>query len=221
MTGPNEISLEVAGQKLLLLPERAAFWVEQETLLLADAHWGKAATFRTAGVPVPRGTTSDALLRLDAIIERLPVRRVLFLGDLLHAREGRAARTLNRIREWRGDYPDLELILVRGNHDRRAGDPPDDLGIRCVDEPFLGESAFAFNHYPNPVETRYAIGGHIHPAVKLRGKGRQRARLPCFWFQPRIAVLPAFGDFTGAALIDSGTDDRVFVVAAGEVVEVG
>jgi uncharacterized protein len=54
----------------------------------------------------------------------------------------------------------------------------------------------------------------------LRGTGRQRQRLPCFWLRERTGVLPAFGEFTGAAEIRPGGDDRVFVVAEDEVVRV-
>ncbi len=36
-------SVDIAGERLVLLPERAAFWERASTLLVADAHWGKAA----------------------------------------------------------------------------------------------------------------------------------------------------------------------------------
>lgn len=215
----TDLPHEVAGEKLLLLPERAAYWVAARTVLVADPHFGKAAAFRAAGLPVPRGTTSGNLRRLDSILERVPVRRILFLGDLLHAREGRAARTLGTLEKWRQDRPDLDLTLVRGNHDRQAGDPPPELRIQCVDEPLI-ENGLAFGHYPRPLAGAYLIGGHIHPAVRLIGRGRQRKQLPCFWFGSRAAVLPSFGDFTGSGLIESAPDDRIFVVAGDEVVEV-
>ncbi len=43
---PGSLELELRGQHLVLLPERAAYWREQEMLLIADMHCGKAATFR-------------------------------------------------------------------------------------------------------------------------------------------------------------------------------
>ncbi|NUR18637.1 MAG: DEAD/DEAH box helicase, partial [Gemmatimonadaceae bacterium] len=57
--------ISVRGEELVLLPERAAYWPARTTLLVADAHFGKAATFRAAAIPVPAGTTDATLGRLD------------------------------------------------------------------------------------------------------------------------------------------------------------
>ena len=48
------VTIEVGGQPLTLLPEKAAFLGRSQTLLVADAHIGKAVSFRKLGVPVPR-----------------------------------------------------------------------------------------------------------------------------------------------------------------------
>ena len=89
--------VDVQGEKLVLSAERAMFWPRAETLLIADAHFGKAASFRASGVPVPRGTTADALARVDTLIDRTSARRIVFLGDFLHAKEGRAPTTVRAI----------------------------------------------------------------------------------------------------------------------------
>src|SRR5262249_50769057 len=44
--------VEIAGERVTLLAERAAYWQRTRTLLVADTHFGKAATFRAAGIPV-------------------------------------------------------------------------------------------------------------------------------------------------------------------------
>ena len=51
------MKIGVAGETLLLFPERAALLAQTQTLLVADPHFGKAATFRSSGIPVPAGTT--------------------------------------------------------------------------------------------------------------------------------------------------------------------
>ncbi len=56
------------GQPLTLLPGKAAFLAASRTLLIADAHIGKAVTFRALGVPVPHGTTGETLAALSALI---------------------------------------------------------------------------------------------------------------------------------------------------------
>lgn len=210
----------VAGESLRLLPEGAAYRPASETLLVADPHFGKAATFRAAGLAVPGGTTASSLARLDGALASTGARRLVFLGDFLHARAARAPDTLAALAGWRARHPELEVVLVRGNHDRHAGDPLPELRIRTVDPP-LPEPPFALRHHPEPVEGSYVLAGHLHPAAVLRGRGRQRERLPCFWLGARVGVLPAFGEFTGTAEIRPEPGDRVFVLAAGEVVQVG
>ena len=50
---------------------------------------------------------------------------------------------------------------------------------------------------------------------------RQRERLACFLFGEEVALLPAFGSFTGSAPVYPEPGDRAFVVADGEVLAVG
>lgn len=215
MTGDAVAS--VAGEELVLLPERAAFWRRTRTLLVGDAHVGKAAAFRAAGILVPRGTTTGTLDRLTAVIERCAANRIVFLGDLLHAREGRAPETLRVLHDWRVRHDAVEMLLVRGNHDATAGDPPDSLGIRCVDAPVV-EAPFALTHRPTRLHGSYVVCGHVHPAARLRGQARDASRLPCFWFGRDAGILPAFGEFTGLADVEPAPGDRVWVIADGAVI---
>jgi len=214
-----DVSAVVAGENVVLLAERAVYWERGQALLVADPHFGKAAAFRAGGVPVPRGTTSENLRRLDAALARTSARRVVFLGDFLHAREGRAPETLRVLNEWRASHAEMEMLLIRGNHDARAGDPPRELAIKCENAPWL-ETPFVFAHHPTTSDEGYVLAGHVHPGVWLHGAGRQFERLPCFWFGARTAVLPAFGEFTGLASVDVQANDRVWVVAGDEVIKV-
>lgn len=216
----SDARVEVRGEALRLLPERAALWEREETLLVADPHWGKAAAFRAGGIPVPGGTTGAGLARLEEAVRRTGARRVVFLGDFLHAREGRSRASMHALEEWHRRHPAVELLLVRGNHDRHAGDPPPELGVACVDPPLL-EPPFALAHFPDADPGGYVLAGHLHPGVRLAGPGRQSERLPCFWFGPEAGVLPAFGEFTGMALVEPAPGDHVFVVAGDDVIGVG
>jgi len=213
------VRVDARGEELLLLPERAVFWPRARTLLIADAHFGKAASFRAAGVPVPHGTTADALTRVDALLEHTAARRIVFLGDFLHAKEGRSPNTVHALAEWRARHPSIAMTLVRGNHDRRAGDPPPEIAIDCVDAPHCDEP-FAFLHHPRAISGTYVLAGHLHPAAVMIGPARQRERLACFWLGSEVGVLPAFGDFTGVAEVSPVAGDRVFVIADESVVEV-
>lgn len=211
------IDIEVEGEALCLLAERAAFWRRQNTLLIADPHWGKAATFRAGGIPVPSGTTSEAVERLDRLIARTGASRVIFLGDLLHAKAGRSKEMFNALGTWRIARREIDVTLVRGNHDKRAGDPPPELFFDCVDAPYA-VAPFVFAHHPVASDAGYVIAGHVHPGITLYGPARQRERLPCFAFGSATAILPAFGDFTGLGDVDSADWERIYAVADDKIV---
>jgi DNA ligase-associated metallophosphoesterase len=214
------VETEIAGEPVVLFAERAMALPRHDALLVADVHWGKAAAFRAEGVPVPPGTTTDDLERLDALLDRTGARQLVVLGDLLHARTSLAPDTRLAIEAWRARRPRLAITLVRGNHDRSAGDPPAALDIRCVDAP-VALGAFRLFHHPTETDDGYALAGHVHPRVRLTGRGRQRLTLPCFAFGPRAGLLPAFGSFTGGAVLDAPRDLRLFAIADGAVLPLG
>lgn len=215
------------GLSIWLHPSGAAFLPDQATLLVADVHLGKAASFRRLGVPVPAGSTATTL---DAVGDALAslgdtsVQHLVFLGDLLHAARGRSAELSlvvgRALTDWRSRCPGLHMHLVRGNHDRAAGDPPPEWGIELLNEPWVTGS-WALCHEPQTVPGAYTLAGHWHPCISLRGGARERLRLPCFWMgdpaRHAIGVLPAFGDFTGMHPIEQRAGDRVWAVA-GEAV---
>lgn len=215
----HALHLLPGGRCLHLLPERAAWLPDAGLLLVADVHFGKAASFRRLGVPVPRGTTGANLARLDALFSRLPgVRELVFLGDFLHAASGRAPATLQALLTWRQRHAGVVITLVRGNHDDRAGDPPAALGIAVMDEPWL-HAGLALCHDPATPRPagRYALAGHLHPVARL-GRGVDAVRLPCFHARAQgLMVLPAFGAFTGGAVVRAAAGETLYLVAPHQV----
>ena len=206
----------VGGWPLALLPEKAAFIAASGTLLVADAHIGKAVSFRALGVPVPRGTTSETLAGLSALVARTGARRIVFLGDFLHSARAHAAATLAALAAWREAHRRLELVLVRGNHDDRAGDPPAAWDVEVVPEPHP-LAPFLACHVPVTPPTGYALCGHVHPGVHLFGAADDSARLPCFVLGNRRAILPAFGSFTGLAMVAPARGDRLVAIAGARL----
>lgn len=78
---------------------------------------------------------------------------------------------------------------------------------------------FQFTHEPQPGSTYYNICGHIHPAVKLKGKAKNKLTLPCFIFKKYHAIIPAFSSFAGSAIVKPQKNDRVFIPAGKEIIE--
>ena len=212
------LSIQLAGTELWLLADKAVYYPETRSLLIADAHFGKAAAYRKLGQPVPHGTSEHNLQRLDALLAAYDCEHLIFLGDFLHAPESHAAGTLGAIETWRKRHADLPITLIRGNHDKRAGDPPSYLNIDVVAEPLM-LGPFALQHEPDPCPGAHVLAGHVHPAYRLFGKGRQSLRLPCFYVLQDVTLLPAFGAFTGGMNIKRRDDSRVFVVGDGAIWE--
>ena len=197
-------------------------WFQQRaTLFVADVHLGKDVRFRQLGVPVPQGPTVDTLARLASLCSTLSARRLVVLGDLLHARGSATAALGRRWLEWRESAPHLEVVLVRGNHDRQSGDPPPDWKVQVVPE---GEpmDGLSLHHEPPSVAraSGFALAGHVHPGVRLSGRAGDRLRLPCFIHGPTRLVLPAFGAFTGLHLLQPGPGERRFAVCEGRLAAV-
>ena len=76
------LSTECCGENLLLHPDKVIYWPARKTLLAADIHVGKEATFARAGIPVPGGISEQTLNTLcllytspsprDATLSRMP-----------------------------------------------------------------------------------------------------------------------------------------------------
>src|SRR5262245_2931295 len=222
------LTIEWHGQRFTLDGRGGLFWTERRTLIIADPHFGKDAHFRQRAIPVPHGSMHADLTRLSAMIESHAPRRLVILGDFFHAAAGARSRdTGDGLHAWRARHPQLQIQLVRGNHDRHAGDPPADLAIKCCDETHTDEP-LSYRHFPpddweedghgsSPTPAA-CLAGHVHPAVSIRD-GAFGLRSRCFLFRRNLGLLPAFGGFLGHGTIRPQRGDRVYVLDGQEVLE--
>ena len=209
---------------ILLLAGRAAFLPALATLLVADLHLGKAATFRKAGIPVPEGSAQGDLARLERLVGETRARRLVILGDLFHARSGCTDAVFAEFTASRSRLRGTEVILVAGNHDRAVGRLPSSLGIdsclRTLDEP-----PFHFVHEPStglaePDRTCFTVAGHLHPTVSIRSPAGDRIADRCFVAEDALLVLPAFGSFTGGHRIEPAEGLRLWIARDDGVADV-
>jgi uncharacterized protein len=218
---PNQQRVQVAGTELVLMASRMAWWPEEKALFLADTHFGKAATFRSVGIPVPAGTTERMLAQLSNSLDNTSARRLLILGDFIHS-STRSQRDFEcELLAWRQRHASLPITLIRGNHDRHFQQIFSALDFKLETNVQLGP--FKLCHDPMAAEDEnpsgpFRLGGHIHPGFPLRDRGAKM--LPCFWLGRCFLVLPAFGCFTGLAKIKPATDDSVFAIHGDEIAQV-
>jgi metallophosphoesterase superfamily enzyme len=250
----RSMSLTLADEALDARADGSLAWARTRTAFIADIHLGKAATFRRFGIPVPE-RASDDLARLDTLIDEARPERLVILGDLFHAKLGLTPHVMDAMHAWRARHTQLEIILIRGNHDRSAGDPAPSLGITPHNAPY-DMAPFALlhepeqaertpdshpktsnpksqisdpksqisnpnspHHNPSPSHERsprpcaMALAGHVHPAVRLRDPATGGSlRLKCFHVSHSMTILPAFGSFTGAKIVEPREGDRVLAI---------
>ena len=209
---------------ILLLPGRAALLPATRTLLVADLHLGKAATFRRAGIPVPEGSAQRDLARVAELVRGYEVRRLLVLGDLFHAKSGCTPQVFAEFASLRSQIAMTAVVLVMGNHDHAVGRLPDSLGLdACV--PCLDEPPFHFVHEPatgveSSARDLFTVAGHLHPTISLRSPSGDRLADRCFVAEPGVLVLPAFGSFTGGHRIEPTEGMRFWIARDDGVADV-
>ncbi len=186
-------SIEILGEKLLFTNQRALFWEREKTLIISDLHVGKTAHFRKNGIAIPSNILNEDLLRLEQLIQQFQTKKLIIVGDFLHAGNN---SDLDIFCDWRKCFQTLKIILVKGNHDRISNQF---LQENCIDffENKLEIPPFTFIHEPENSEGKFCISGHIHPGVLMKQKKIQSIKLPCFAYSENQLILPAFSEFTG------------------------
>lgn len=207
-------TIHIKNQSFVLHPYGGMFWKERSMLLISDVHLGKVAHFRKFGAAVPRKALHKNYMLLDNIVSHFSPFQICFLGDLFHS-------SLNKewelFENWVGKTPS-ELVLVSGNHDIISPLKFEKLGISVFDELIIED--FLLTHHPEEREGYFNFCGHIHPAIRLRGFGRQNLRLSCFFKSKDQLIFPAFGEFTGTHTMKPKKGDEVYAIVEDEVVQV-
>lgn len=210
-------SFKFLDQTLLLLPEKAIFWEEEKSLIIADIHLGKVGHFRKAGIGIPKQMEQDDLALISDLIHEYKPTKIIFLGDLFHSDMN---NDWDWLVMWRSMFKAIDMILVMGNHDILNNKFYTDLDFGLHQK--LSMKPFLFSHEPlkakDLIEGLYVISGHIHPGVTLKGGARQLLTLPCFHFSANQAIIPAFGKFTGKMCVKNVKGDKVFAVAKNKVI---
>lgn len=183
-----------AQQQLILTNQRALFWEKRRLLVLSDLHLGKAAYFRQNGIAMPGRIGIDDLNRLAELILFFDARSVLIVGDLVHAGANQEVSSFGR---FTAQFPCIDFLLVKGNHDRFPQELSAELGIDAVYDALTIEPLHFIHHPEQHLPGQYTISGHIHPGVTLKMPDKKTMRFPCFAVTEEQLILPAFSKFTG------------------------
>ena len=163
----------------------------ERTLLLSDLHLEKASSYARRGVFLPPYDTRSTLEAVAMAIAAFAPRRIIAMGDSFHDRHGagrlegtdaRALAALQAGRDW---------LWLTGNHDPEAAPG---LGGDVADHAVV--AGLRLCHEPSPVCTGPEIAGHLHPAARIRLRGKTLRRR-CFIADGSRLILPAMGSLAG------------------------
>jgi len=206
------LEIEIAGEKLLLSEDKLIFWSTQRTVFIADLHLGKTTHFRKSGIAVPVAVITAEIDRIKNIISKFRPKRIFFLGDLFHSDLNHEWNVFNEFLE---QNPEVEFILIKGNHDILGDEIYTLSQLKIENEPYQ-LSPFILSHHPlkrKEIDDQHLnLCGHIHPGISIKGKGRSYLSLPCFYQEHNQIILPAFGRFTGLAKIKPKEGSKSFAV---------
>ena len=213
------MKVDLAGEPIVMMPEKALFLPIQQTLIVADLHLGKVNHFRKAGIAVPPGANDKNTSLLIEAINRAKPDRVIFLGDLFHSHYNEEWESFGQIRK---HFTACSFELVMGNHDILGAHQYQQKSLHVYPQE-LKIGSWILTHEPmKEISTDgYNLAGHIHPGVYLKGTARQSLLLPCFYFGSKQGILPAFGSFTGLARVLPKKNERVYAIAENKIIEIG
>lgn len=209
-------------QHLWLSHERVIYWEDEKTLIVSDTHFGKTGHFRKSGVPVPQTIFLEDMQRLFSLLQFYKPDQLIVVGDFFHSNANKENLLFEK---WRNDVTQLEILLVKGNHDILHKDWYKKLNVQLFSDEPLRINALAFMHdcahiknHPQHADA-YFFTGHLHPGIFIKGKSRQSLSFPCFYFSNEYAVLPAFSKFSGLALVEKKKTDKVFAIVNNDLIE--
>jgi DNA ligase-associated metallophosphoesterase len=209
------MKITVNNQNFILHQSGVVFWEEKKMLLISDVHLGKVTHFRKHGIGIPKEAIFENFNRLKIVVELFDPETITFLGDLFHSKIN---TEWDFFIAWIKEHSRKKIILVEGNHDIISKTYYRDLNIEIYDEVII--EGFLLTHHPTERDRFFNFCGHLHPAIKLKGLGRQFLSLPCFFRKPNQLIFPAFGEFTGNAYLIPTEKDKIYALTKEGIIEV-
>ncbi len=191
------------------LISKTIFFPEKGILAFGDLHIGYEHMLKEKGFTFPFSQLENSKKELKPILEKLPVKKIVILGDLKHYfpfKKEEKFEIRNFLKFLTKYMPEENIILIRGNHEKIKLDKQEY-------QDFYIEGNIAFIHgdktFPEILDKKIKtiVMGHVHPAIFLEDKtGIKKEKFKCFllgkWKGKEVIVVPSFFSFT------EGTDIR-------------
>ena len=196
--------IHLAGERLMLDPMGALFWPEQRLLAVSDLHLEKGSSYARRGMLLPPWDTHATIDRLTLLLRRWAPRTVVALGDSFHDASGSARLPATEVSRLNAMTDAHRFIWVQGNHDPT---PPDGLGGEWIANFEAGP--MMFRHQAITAADAGEVVGHHHPKATVPARSGPVSR-PCFVYDGRRLMMPAFGAYTGGLDVRDAAINRLF-----------
>jgi DNA ligase-associated metallophosphoesterase len=196
--------IHLAGERLMLDPAGAAYWPAMKLLVVSDLHLEKGSSFARRGMLLPPWDTHATLDRLALLLRHWSPAIVVALGDSFHDAAGSGRLPPTEQKRLAAITEAHRFIWVQGNHDPT---PPTDVGGEWIGEFVAGP--VVFRHEAIAGADPGEVVGHHHPKAMIPARAGNVSR-PCFVFDGRRLMMPAFGAYTGGLDVRDPAINRLF-----------
>jgi metallophosphoesterase superfamily enzyme len=217
LAGPAASASRVQIEPECILDARLALYHRAEKwLAVADVHFGYELSQRATGALFPLWGMAEIEERLFGLLTDYRPERLIIVGDFVHDGAARlhALDLLGRLAGGLHARPGCEVVLIGGNHDRRAF-AADEFCVCHATERFY----FHHGDGPGPADlgNRIAIIGHHHPAGVLRDGAGLALKLPAFVQDGRQWILPAFSPWAAGGCGPFAPGARFWLCSPGRI----
>ena len=189
----------VKVDNLILTPEKAV--IINKTAIISDLHLGIENVLLEKGIHIPRMQIDEIINDVKKIVEKYSISRLIIAGDLKHEFSRNLPYEWDDVKRFLNEI-NVEIEIVRGNHDNYLGVILSKYNIPLVDEVTVKNWTIVHGH--QNCESKRIIMGHEHPVVKIRVEGGTYS-FPCFLKiksrNKTIVVLPAFSPLLSGSSI--------------------
>jgi DNA ligase-associated metallophosphoesterase len=196
--------IHLAGERLMLDPMGGLFWPEQRLLAVSDLHLEKGSSFARRGMLLPPWDTHATIDRLTLLLRRWSPRTVVALGDSFHDAYGSGRLPVTEQQRLNAMTEAHRFVWVQGNHDPT---PPHGLGGEWLAS--FAAGPMVFRHQAIAAADAGEVVGHHHPRATIPARSGSISR-PCFVFDGRRLMMPAFGAYTGGLDVRDPAINRLF-----------
>lgn len=196
--------VHLGNERLMLDPMGAVFWPAQRLLAVSDLHLEKGSSFARKGMLLPPWDTHSTIDRLTLLLRRWSPATVVALGDSFHDAMGSGRLPASEQQRLNAMAQAHRFVWVQGNHDPT---PPEGLGGEWVETYSAGP--VVFRHEAVVATQAGEIVGHHHPKATIPARSGSVCR-PCFVFDGRRLMMPAFGAYTGGLDVRDPAIHRLF-----------